>query len=95
MNYDFCVNEENRRIRRLRRTIDLVGVALSCEPITIDEALDLVNFARRQTLELFPGTEDKFSLIYAPRLNRIIAERFGGRISSGDGIESAVHQRGE
>ncbi len=90
MDVESLVKDENRRIRWLRRTIDLAGIALSCEPLTIDEALDLVNFARRQTLALFPGTEDKFDLIYSPRLARIIAERFGASISDGGGTGSAV-----
>lgn len=90
MDFESLVNDENRRIRRLRRTIDLVGAALSCEPMMIDEALDLVNFARRQTLDLFPGTEDKFDLIYLPRLGRIIAERFGPAISDDGDTGSAV-----
>ncbi len=84
--------EENRRIRELRRTIDLVGVALCTEPLTVDDALDLVNFARRRTLELFPGTEDTFELIYAPRLARIIRERFGA--SGGSRYPSPADETG-
>ena len=74
MDYESLIKDENRRIRRLRRTIDLVGVALSCEPLSINEMLDMVNFARRRTLALFPGTEDKFDLIYASRFERLIAQ---------------------
>jgi len=77
--FDTLVHEENRRIRRLRRTIDLVCTALYTEPLTVDDALDLMNFARRRTIELFPDKEDTFDLIYGSRLARIIAERFGGR----------------
>ena len=94
MNYEALLKDEGRRIRRLRRTIDLVGVALSCEPLSIDEALDMVNFARRRTLALFPGTQDKFDLIYAPRLSRIIAERFGSLPSDGGGTASAARPPG-
>ena len=74
--FDTLVCEENRRIRRLRRTIDLVCAALYSEPLTVDDALDLMNFARRKTIELFPDKEAVFDLIYSPRLARIVAERF-------------------
>ena len=78
--FDMLVCEEDRRIRRLRRTIDLVCTALYSEPLTVDDALDLMNFARRETIELFPEKEAVFDLIYSPRLARIVAERFAGRI---------------
>jgi len=78
--FDMLVCEENRLIRRLRRTIDLVCTALYSEPLTVDDALDLINFARRKTIELFPGKEAVFDLIYSPRLTRIVAERFAGQI---------------
>jgi hypothetical protein len=76
MDYDLLVYEENRRILRLRRTIDLVCAALYSESLTVDDALDLMNFARRKTVELFPDKETVFDLIYSPRLARIVAERF-------------------
>jgi len=79
---DTLVHEENRQIRRLRMTIDLVCTALHTEPLTVDDALDLMNFARRKTIELFPDKEGTFDLIYGPRLARIIAERFGDRAES-------------
>ena len=81
-NFDILVHEENRRIRLLCRTIDLVCTALYSEPLTVDDALDLMNFARRKTIELFPDKESVFNLIYSPRLVRIIAERFGDRVES-------------
>ena len=74
--FDTLVCEENRRIRRLCRTIDLVCAALYSESLTVDDALDLMNFARRKTIELFPDKETVFDLIYSPRLARIVAERF-------------------
>jgi len=76
--YDSLARDETRRVRRLCRTIDLVCTALYTEPLSVDDALDLVNFARRRTLDLFPDKEPVFDLIYGPRLARIIAERFGG-----------------
>jgi len=83
------VQDENRRIRRLCRTIDLICTALYNDTLTVDEALDMVNFARRRTVELFPGTEDVFDLIYAPRLARIVAERFAGTTRSSSASSAA------
>ena len=69
--------EEERRIRQLQRTVDLALLYLSRAPLERKAAEELVDKVRAKALELFPGKEETFDLIYQPRFNRILEERFG------------------
>jgi hypothetical protein len=67
---------ENRKLRRLGRAMDLAAALLWQVDLTLEEARDIVNHAKRTALQLFPGKEDTFDLIYGPRFRRILAEKF-------------------
>jgi hypothetical protein len=71
------LQEEERRMRRLRVIVDLTSAVLAQEELTIDEALDLVNATRRIVLQLFPGKEETYHIIYGRRFERILRARFG------------------
>jgi hypothetical protein len=75
--------EEDKKMRRLRIIVDLTASVLAQEKLTIDEALDLINGTKRTVLQLFPGKEETFDIIYGTRFARIMRERFGTR-GSGD-----------
>lgn len=68
--------EEDRRLRILRRSVDYSIWIIRRTDITLEEAQKLVEGVREQALLLFPGKEDVFDLIYAPRFRRAICERF-------------------
>jgi hypothetical protein len=68
------VAEENRRARQLRMIVDLASSVISQGRLTRPEAEELVQATRRRALELFPGKEETFDLILAPRFARLIAE---------------------
>ena len=72
-----ALTEEECRVRRLKRLVDVSIAVIMQADLTIDEALDMVNDAKRTALELFPDKEETFDLIYGPRLRRALAERFG------------------
>ena len=74
---DDLVKEESRRIRYLRILTDLTFQRLCVEPMTLGEAKDAVSELRFTAGKMFPGKEDVFDLVIAPRLGRVIAERFG------------------
>ncbi len=76
MNRDRLIEEEERKLRRLRRMVDLTEALLMQADLTIEEALRLLDNTKRIALSLFPDKEDVYELIYAPRFRRIIAERF-------------------
>jgi hypothetical protein len=76
------LHDEEKRMRRLRFVVDLSVAILMQAELTLREAFNVVDDARKAALALFPGSEDKFDLIYLPRFKRIIRERFvipGGR----------------
>ncbi len=71
------IREEDRRIRFLRFLIDLSLRSIQEGDLSLEEALRLVEEARRTTLHLFPGKELAFELIYRPRFQRAIEATFG------------------
>lgn len=68
---------ENRRIRALRILTDLTFQRLCLERMTLSEAREAVHELRRAATNMFPGKDDVFDLVIAPRLDRVILERFG------------------
>ena len=69
--------EEARKIRRLQMMISMVVSVLSQDSsLTLEEASELAVEAKRAALAMFPDKELAFDLIYRPRLQRIIQERF-------------------
>ena len=68
--------EEARKVRRLQLVIDLVTSTLQQEDIPVEEASELVAQTRRFAVNLFPDKEHTFDLIYRPRLQRILSEKY-------------------
>ena len=69
--------EEARKIRRLQLMISMVSSVISQDPsLTLEEASELAAGARRAALAMFPDKELAFDLLYKPRLQRIMRERF-------------------
>jgi hypothetical protein len=71
------VREENRKIRYLRFLVDFSILSLQQDDLSSEEAQELVENVKRAACGLFPGKEETFELIYRPRFNRTIQERFG------------------
>lgn len=69
-----AVADENRRADVLRRTVDVTCALLRQARLPRDEAEEIVAFTRGRVLELFPGKEDVFDLVLAPRFTRILDE---------------------
>ena len=74
---DHELAEEDRRGRQLRMIVDLTATVIMQGGIDEREAEDLVAATRRRALELFPGKEDTFDLVLAPRFARLIREFAG------------------
>jgi hypothetical protein len=69
--------EEARKIRRLQIMMSMVMSVIGQDPnLTVEEASELVAGAKRAALNLFPDKELAFDLIYKPRLQRLMRERF-------------------
>ena len=71
------IREENRKIRYLRFLVDFSILSIQQDDLLLQEALELVGELKRAACNLFPGKEETFELIYRPRFNRVIEERFG------------------
>lgn len=72
-----AIKEENRKIRFLRFLVDFSVLSIQQNEISLEEALKIAEDVKRAACNLFPGKEETFELIYRPRFNRVIQERFG------------------
>jgi hypothetical protein len=68
--------EEEKKMRALRLIVDYTEASLIQLAFTPIEAYRLVQDTKRLILKLFPDKEDTYELIYAPRFQRIIDEKF-------------------
>jgi hypothetical protein len=70
-------HEEARKIRRLQTMIGMVMQVISQDPkLTIEEAAELAAGAKRAALAMFPDKEFTYDILYKPRLQRLMNERF-------------------
>lgn len=69
--------DEVRRIRRLQIMMSLVMQVIAQDPkLTIEEASQMVADSRTAALAMFPGKELAYDLLYRPRFQRLMSERF-------------------
>lgn len=74
---EHSVEEENRKIRRLQMMMNMVMSVLSQdEDLTVEQASELVANSKKAALAMFPDKELAYDLIYRPRLQRLMNERF-------------------
>ena len=70
------IREENRRIRRLQLLMTLVTSVISQGNLPMEEASELIASTKRAALNLFPDKELTYDLIYRPRLQRLLREKY-------------------
>ena len=71
------VEQEARLIRRLQVMISMVMSVISQDPnLTVEEAAELAAGAKRAALAMFPDKEFAYDILYKPRLQRLMNERF-------------------
>jgi hypothetical protein len=69
--------DEARRIRRLQVMMSMVTSVISQDPaLTVEEASELAAGAKRAALAMFPDKELAYDLLYKPRLQRLMRERY-------------------
>jgi hypothetical protein len=70
--------DETKRVYRLNRAVEVAEKVIGTErTMTRKEAEDLVDHVADIAETLFPGSKDTFDIVYARRMRRVIAERFG------------------
>ena len=71
------LQEESRKIRRLQMIVNMVMQVIAQDStLTVDEASEMVADTRKAALLMFPEKELAFDLIYWPRLQRLMRERY-------------------
>jgi hypothetical protein len=75
--YDPQEIDEAKKIRRLQMMMNMVMSVISQDSeLTIEEASELVANAKRAALAMFPDKEFAYDILYKPRLQRLMNERF-------------------
>jgi hypothetical protein len=71
------LKEERRKIRRLQIMMNMVMQVIAQDlTLSVEEASEMVADARKAALIMFPDKELAFNLIYWPRLQRLMRERY-------------------
>ena len=69
--------DERRKLRRLQVMMNMVMSVISQDQgLTLEEASELVANTKRAALAMFPDKEFAYDIIYKPRLQRLMKERF-------------------
>jgi hypothetical protein len=66
------IDEESRRIRRLRILVRLTLDTIAAGGLSPEEAAGMVAATRLAALKMFPGKERAFDLIYRPQFQRMM-----------------------
>lgn len=66
------IDDESRLIRRLRILVHLTLDTISSGELSPEEASGMIAATRRAALEMFPGKEGAFDLIYRPQFQRLM-----------------------
>lgn len=71
------LQDEQRKLRRLQIMVNMVMSVIGQDlSLTVDEASEMVADTRRAALAMFPGKELAYDLLYKPRLQRLMRERY-------------------
>ncbi len=69
--------QEARLLRRLQMMMNLVQQTIAQDAsLTIDDASQMIADARSAALAMFPGKDLAYDLIWRPRFQRLMRERF-------------------
>ena len=66
---------EEAKMRTLKRIVDDCAARLKDGNISHSGAMAIIEETRRKVLNLFPGKDEQFELIYRPRFMRILKEK--------------------
>lgn len=71
------IKTEDRKIRHLRRMADFtVALILQTPEMSIEEASGHIAGMRNLAMQLFPGKEEVFDLVYGPRFKRLLMDKY-------------------
>ncbi len=67
---------EEAKLQKLKGITNLTVALLYQVDLTLGDAQKLIAQARERALELFPGKEETFDLIYGSRFRRILVNKY-------------------
>lgn len=80
------IQEEERKLRRLRFLVDLTTNVLYQDPaLTLKEAQEMIRNTEKAVLKMFPDKQLTFDMVLLPRFERILRDRWG------TGLDYTVH----
>ena len=69
--------EEQKLIRRMQMMMNMVMQVIAQDAsLTVDDASQMIADSRKAALAMFPGKELAYDLIWRPRFQRLMRERF-------------------
>ena len=69
--------EEQKLLRRLQIMMNMTMQVIAQDgSLTVDEASQMIGDSRKAALAMFPGKELAYDLIWKPRFQRLMRERF-------------------
>ena len=69
--------DEQKLIRRLQMMMNMVMQVIATDSsLTVDDAAQMIADSRKAALAMFPGKELAYDLIWRPRFQRLMRERF-------------------
>lgn len=72
------IEAERQKVRRLQFMMSMVIHCIGQnDAMPVEEASQLIASARQTALKMFPGKELAYDLIYRPRFQRLIHEKYG------------------
>jgi len=71
------LHEERIKLRRLQMMMNMIMSVICQDPdISVERASEMVADSRRAALNMFPDKELAYDLLWKPRLQRLMCERF-------------------
>jgi hypothetical protein len=66
------IDDESRRLRRLRIVVQLTLETIAGGDLSLEDASRMIAETRNLALDMFPGKESAFDLLYRPKFQRMM-----------------------
>jgi len=86
------IDEESRRIRRLRILVHITLETIAGGDLSPEDAAQMIAETRKIALDMFPGKERAFDLIYRPRVTKLMQLAAQRGIETVSGVEMFLAQ---
>jgi hypothetical protein len=87
------IEDERRRARRVRLIVDFTCAMIAQGRLPRRDAEQLVDAARGRILELFPGRDQTYEIVCAPRFRRVVDEFARPEPEQASGVVLAFRSR--